>query len=110
MSSQHVRSDAHASSMRNHVQQLGAKSYQSQFEEAPDYVVMFVPGEHFVAAALEQDPSCGISPSSAACCWRRRPIWWPSAAPWPRSGGRTGWRVRRARSAAWAASSTIGWR
>lgn len=47
--------DAHAASMRNHVQQLGAKSYQSQFEEAPDYVVMFVPGEHFVAAALEQD-------------------------------------------------------
>jgi DNA recombination protein RmuC len=42
--------------MRNHVQQLGAKSYQSQFEEAPDYVVMFVPGEHFVAAALEADP------------------------------------------------------
>lgn len=46
----------HAKSMRNHVQQLGAKSYQSQFEEAPDYVVMFVPGEHFVAAALETDP------------------------------------------------------
>ncbi|MET0587906.1 MAG: DNA recombination protein RmuC [Novosphingobium sp.] len=46
----------HVSSMRNHVQQLGAKSYQSQFEEAPDYVVMFVPGEHFVAAALEKDP------------------------------------------------------
>jgi len=38
------------------VNQLGAKSYQSQFEEAPDYVVMFVPGEHFVAAALEHDP------------------------------------------------------
>jgi len=48
--------DLHAKSMRNHVQQLGAKSYQSQFEEAPDYVVMFVPGEHFVAAALEADP------------------------------------------------------
>lgn len=48
--------DAHARSMKNHVQQLGAKSYQSQFENAPDYVVMFVPGEHFVAAALEKDP------------------------------------------------------
>ncbi|HOB14571.1 MAG TPA: DNA recombination protein RmuC [Novosphingobium sp.] len=47
---------AHASAMRNHVQQLGAKAYHTQFEEAPDYVVMFVPGEHFVAAALEQDP------------------------------------------------------
>lgn len=48
---------AHVASMKNHVQQLGAKSYQSQFEDAPDYVVMFVPGEHFVAAALEYDPT-----------------------------------------------------
>ncbi|MGE3693302.1 MAG: DNA recombination protein RmuC [Novosphingobium sp.] len=48
--------DLHARSMRNHVQALGAKGYQSQFEEAPDYVVMFVPGEHFVSAALEHDP------------------------------------------------------
>ena len=46
----------HVASMRGHVQQLGAKSYQSQFDDAPDYVVMFVPGEHFVAAALEKDP------------------------------------------------------
>ncbi|RGP40902.1 DNA recombination protein RmuC like protein [Altererythrobacter insulae] len=52
--SQHM--DLHAKSMRNHVQTLGSKSYQSQFEDAPDYVVMFVPGEHFVAAALEHDP------------------------------------------------------
>ena len=46
----------HVKSMRKHVETLGAKSYQSQFEEAPDYVVMFVPGEHFVAAALEHSP------------------------------------------------------
>ncbi len=48
--------DLHAKSMRNHVQTLGSKSYQSQFDDAPDYVVMFVPGEHFVAAALEHYP------------------------------------------------------
>lgn len=48
--------DGHAKSMRNHVQTLGSKSYQSQFDDAPDYVVMFVPGEHFVSAALEHDP------------------------------------------------------
>ena len=46
----------HVRSMRTHVQALGNKSYQSQFADAPDYVVMFVPGEHFVAAALEKDP------------------------------------------------------
>lgn len=48
--------DQHAASMRNHIQTLGAKSYQSQFDNAPDYVLMFVPGEHFIAAALEHDP------------------------------------------------------
>lgn len=48
--------DLHARSMRNHVATLGAKAYQNQFDDAPDYVVMFVPGEHFVAAALEHDP------------------------------------------------------
>jgi DNA recombination protein RmuC len=47
--------DQHAASMRNHILTLAAKSYQSQFEEAPDYVLMFVPGEHFIAAALEHD-------------------------------------------------------
>ena len=47
----------HVRSMRNHVQQLSTKDYQSQFPDAPDYVVMFVPGEHFVAAALEFDPA-----------------------------------------------------
>jgi DNA recombination protein RmuC len=46
----------HAAAMKGHIQTLGAKSYQSQFEDAPDYVLMFVPGEHFIAAALEQEP------------------------------------------------------
>lgn len=49
--------DQHAASMRNHIKTLGEKSYQSQFENAPDYVLMFVPGEHFIAAALEHDSS-----------------------------------------------------
>ncbi len=49
----HLR--AHAASMRTHAQQLGAKSYWSRFGDAADYVVMFIPGEHFLSAALEQD-------------------------------------------------------
>ena len=48
---------AHAQAIRNHVNALGAKAYWSQFQDAPDYVVMFIPGEHFLTAALEQDPS-----------------------------------------------------
>ncbi|HWJ39259.1 MAG TPA: DNA recombination protein RmuC [Sphingomicrobium sp.] len=48
---------AHASAIRAHVNILAAKTYWSQFEDAPDYVVMFIPGEHFLTAALEQDPN-----------------------------------------------------
>ena len=48
---------AHAQAIRNHVNALGAKAYWSQFQDAPDYVVMFIPGEHFLTAALEQDPT-----------------------------------------------------
>jgi DNA recombination protein RmuC len=46
---------SHAAAMKAHVNTLGAKSYQDQFEDTPDYVIMFVPGEHFLSAALEQD-------------------------------------------------------
>ena len=48
---------AHANAIRAHVNTLGAKAYWAQFEDAPDYVVMFIPGEHFLTAALEQDPT-----------------------------------------------------
>lgn len=47
----------HATSMRTHVNGLGNKAYWSQFKDAPDYVIMFVPGEHFLSAALEHDPT-----------------------------------------------------
>lgn len=48
---------AHTASMRAHVNSLGNKAYWSQFDDAPDYVIMFVPGEHFLSAALEHDPT-----------------------------------------------------
>jgi len=46
---------SHAAAMKAHVNALGAKSYWNQFDDTPDYVVMFVPGEHFLAAALDHD-------------------------------------------------------
>jgi DNA recombination protein RmuC len=46
---------AHVVSIRNHAQQLGSKAYWAQFGESADYVVMYIPGEHFLTAALEQD-------------------------------------------------------
>lgn len=48
---------SHAKQVRTHVEALAAKSYWSQFESTPDFVVMFVPGEAFLAAALDADPS-----------------------------------------------------
>jgi DNA recombination protein RmuC len=50
---QHLR--AHAASIRAHAQKLGSKNYWEQFGDAADYVVMYIPGEHFLTAALEQD-------------------------------------------------------
>jgi DNA recombination protein RmuC len=46
---------AHVGSIKTHAQQLGSKAYWSQFGDAADYVVMYIPGEHFLTAALEQD-------------------------------------------------------
>jgi DNA recombination protein RmuC len=45
----------HAAAMKAHVNALGNKAYWNQFDDAPDYVIMFVPGEHFLSAALEHD-------------------------------------------------------
>ncbi|UWQ28567.1 DNA recombination protein RmuC [Leisingera sp. M523] len=46
----------HSGHVKTHVRQLASKSYQSALGETPDFVVMFIPGETFVSAAVETDP------------------------------------------------------
>jgi len=46
----------HARLLRKHVKMLADKAYWAELESAPDFVVMFLPGEHLYGTALEADP------------------------------------------------------
>ena len=52
---QHLQS--HARLLRKHVKSLAEKAYWDQLDSAPDFVVMFLPGEYLYGSALEADPS-----------------------------------------------------
>src|SRR5258708_28545136 len=69
----------HARLLRKHVKALADKAYWAGLQTTPDFVVMFLPGEHLYGAALEADPSL-LEDAMA----RRVPV----AAPTPRLGTR----------------------
>jgi DNA recombination protein RmuC len=51
------RLDAHARHLREHVDRLAGKAYWTALSPAPEFVVLFIPGEAFLAPALEHDPA-----------------------------------------------------
>lgn len=48
--------EEHAKAMRSRIRDLSRKKYWEQFENAPDFVVMFLPGDSFLSAAFDHDP------------------------------------------------------
>ena len=49
--------ESHARSMSEHVKKLASKAYFDQFERSPEFVILFVPGDQFLSAALDVKPS-----------------------------------------------------
>ncbi|KPK10016.1 MAG: recombinase RmuC [Acidithiobacillales bacterium SG8_45] len=48
--------ERHAANVRKRVRELASKGYWNQFNNAPDFVILFIPGDQFLSAALDQDP------------------------------------------------------
>lgn len=46
----------HSRNVREHIRKLASKSYHEQFSESPEFVILFIPGDQFLSAALNEDP------------------------------------------------------
>jgi DNA recombination protein RmuC len=51
-----LRMDAHARHVRDHIDRLANKNYWAALSPSPEFVILFIPGEAFLAPALERDP------------------------------------------------------
>ena len=48
--------ERHAKNVRGHIRMLASKSYWKQFEDSPEFVILFIPGDQFLSAALAEEP------------------------------------------------------
>jgi len=55
--SRNIALQRHANAVGERVKQLAAKSYWAQFEQSPDFVILFIPGDQFLSAALAENPN-----------------------------------------------------
>ena len=46
----------HAKNVRAHIRMLASKAYWNQFDESPEFVILFIPGDQFLSAALNEEP------------------------------------------------------
>jgi DNA recombination protein RmuC len=51
-----LRLERHARNVRDHVRKLASKTYWEQFSKSPEFVILFIPGDQFLSAALNEDP------------------------------------------------------
>jgi DNA recombination protein RmuC len=48
--------ERHARNLRTHIRLLASKNYWNQFDESPEFVILFIPGDQFLSAALNEQP------------------------------------------------------
>ena len=48
--------ERHAKNIRGHIRMLSSKAYWKQFDESPEFVILFIPGDQFLSAALSEEP------------------------------------------------------
>ncbi len=48
--------ERHAKNVRAHIRMLASKAYWDQFDESPEFVILFIPGDQFLSAALSEEP------------------------------------------------------
>jgi len=48
--------ERHAKNVRAHIRMLASKAYWEQFDESPEFVILFIPGDQFLSAALNEEP------------------------------------------------------